>query len=295
MRLDPSPPIVAVEKLTHVYHPGTSLERVALEEISFEIREGECLAVVGETGSGKTTLIQHLNGLLTPTRGRVRVDGVDLKGPAASRAEMRRRVGLVFQYPEHQLFEETVFAEIAFVLRQGAAFSPAEIEEKVKTAFLAVGLNYEKFRRRSPFELSSGEMRRVALAGVLVQEPKILILDEPTVGLDGEGKKEILREIRELRTRGKTVIIVSHQVEDFLGLIDRLIVLDQGKIFAAGDPAEVFSLLLKTRKLLFLVPPVFQLLAELKEEGWNIPAPPLTPEEALPILKMNLSVSARRS
>jgi energy-coupling factor transport system ATP-binding protein len=151
-----------------------------------------------------------------------------------------------------------------------------------------VGLDGEAFRRRSPFELSSGEMRRVALAGVLAQDPKILILDEPTVGLDGEGKKEILREIGELKSQGKTIILVSHQVEDFLGLIDRLVVLNRGKIFAAGEPAEVFALLRRTEKFLFLVPPVYRLLAELKEEGWNIPSPPLTPEDALPILEKNL-------
>jgi energy-coupling factor transport system ATP-binding protein len=293
LRTDSRQPIVAVEQLTHVYQPGTSLERIALEEVSLEIREGECLAVVGETGSGKTTLIQHLNGLLKPTRGRIRVDGVDLEGPAASRAEIRRRVGLVFQYPEHQLFEETVYADISFVLRQRSAFPPGEIEEKVQEACLGVGLDYEKFRRRSPFELSSGEKRRVALAGVLVQDPKILILDEPTVGLDGEGKKEILREIRELKNRGKTIIIVSHQAEDFLGLIDRIVVLDQGKMFAAGPPAEVFLLLLQKKRCLFLVPPIYQLLAELKEEGWDIPTPPFTPEEALPILEMNLPAPAR--
>lgn len=292
MRTDPSPPIVTVEKLTHVYHPGTSLERVALEEISLEIREGECLAIVGETGSGKTTLVQHLNGLLKPTRGWVRVEGIEPGGPAGSRAEMRRQVGLIFQYPEHQLFEETVYDDISFVLRQHRAFSPGEIEEKVKKACLTVGLDYETFRRRSPFELSSGEMRRVALAGVLAQDPRILILDEPTAGLDGEGKKEILREIRELRTRGKTIIVVSHQVEDFLGLIDRLAVLDQGRIFAAGPPAEVFALIRETKKFLFLVPPVYQLLAELKEEGWNILTPSLTPEDALPILKKNLPAPA---
>jgi energy-coupling factor transport system ATP-binding protein len=270
------------------------LEKVALDEVSFEIREGECLAIVGETGSGKTTLVQHLNGLLKPDRGRVRVEGVDLAGPAVSRAKLRRRVGLVFQYPEHQLFEETVYDDISFVLRQRPEFSPQETEERVKRTCASLGLAYEKFGRRSPFELSSGEMRRVALAGVLVQDPKILILDEPTVGLDGEGRKEVLREIRELRRRGKTLIMVSHQVENLLGLIDRVIVLDRGRIFAAGTPTEVFSLLLRVKKFLFLVPPIYQLLAELKAEGWNIPEPPFTPEDALPILEMNLPVPARQ-
>ncbi len=292
MRPELSQPIVTVEKLTHVYHAGTSLETIALDEVSFEIYEGESLAIVGETGSGKTTLIQHLNGLLKPTRGRVRVEGFDLEGRAVLRAELRRRVGLVFQYPEHQLFEETVYDDISFVLRQRSTFSPREIEERVKKTCFSLGLDYEKFRRSSPFALSSGEMRRVALAGVLVQDPKILILDEPTVGLDGEGKREVLGEIRELRTRGKTLIVVSHQVEDFLGLIDRLVVLDQGKIFAAGPPAEVFSLLLQRKKFLFLVPPVYRLLAELKEEGWNIPDPLFTAEDALSILEMNLPLPA---
>jgi len=221
----------------------------------------------------------------------VRVEGVDLGGPAVSRAELRRRVGLVFQYPEHQLFEETVYDDIAFVLKQQAAFPSQEIEDRVRKTCDSLGLDYEKFCRRSPFELSSGEMRRVALAGVLIQDPKILILDEPTVGLDWEGKKEILREAGELKSRGKTVLVVSHQVEDFLGLIDRLIVLDQGKIFAAGTPAEVFSLLMRTKKFLFLIPPIYLLMAELKEEGWNIPIPPFTPKGAIPMLKMNLPVS----
>jgi len=288
LRGDRSRPIIAVTKLTHVYHRGTSLEKTALEEVSFEIREGECLAIAGETGSGKTTLVQHLNGLLKPTRGCVRIEGSDLSESGISLADLRQRVGLVFQYPEHQLFEETVYDDIAFVLKRSLAFPSREIEERVRKACSSIGLDFERFYRRSPFELSSGERRRVALAGVLIQEPKILILDEPTVGLDWEGKKEILREIRELKTRGKTIIVVSHQVEDFLSLIDRLIVMDQGKIFADGTPAEVFSLLIRVKKFLFLIPPIYQLLADLKEEGWNIPDPLFTAEDALSVLIKNL-------
>jgi energy-coupling factor transport system ATP-binding protein len=281
-------PVIRVENLSHVYQPGTSLEKRALEEISLEIFEGECVAIVGETGSGKTTLIQHLNGLLKPTRGRVLIEGEDLGQSSLSRVEMRRRVGLVFQYPEHQLFEESVADDISFVLRQRSTLTPGEIAEKVKAACIRVGMDYEAFGRRSPFELSSGEMRRVALAGVFVQDPKILILDEPTVGLDFAGKQEILREIGDLRHTKKTVVIVSHMVEDLLTFIDRLIVLDHGKIHAVGTPAEVFTLLLREKRFLFLVPDIFLLLAELKEEGWDIPAGILTARDALPVLRRNL-------
>ncbi len=284
-------PIIRVESLTHIYQRGTSLEKRALEEISFEVFEGECVAIIGETGSGKTTLIQHLNGLLKPTHGRIFIEGIDLSRSPLSLAELRRRVGLVFQYPEHQIFEETVAKDISFVLRQGSTLTPMEIEEKVKAACLRVGMDYTIFHHRSPFELSSGEMRRVALAAALIQDPKILILDEPTVGLDSEGKQEILREIADLRRTKSTVIIVSHMVDDLLNLVDRLIVLDRGKIHAVGTPAEVFATLFKEKKFLFLVPPVFLLLLELREEGWEIPGGILTPRDALPALLKNLSPS----
>jgi energy-coupling factor transport system ATP-binding protein len=246
------------------------------------------VAIVGETGSGKTTLVQHLNGLLKPDRGRVLVEGVDISGSPVSLVDLRRRVGLVFQYPEQQLFEETVGDDISFVLRQNSTLLPIEIMARVKSACASVGLDYERFHRRSPFELSSGEMRRVALAGVLTQDPKILILDEPTVGLDPEGKREILTEIGDLRRAGKTVIIVSHQVEDLLPLIDRLIVLDRGHLCVSGTPIEVFSFLLREGKSLFLVPAIFQLLAELREEGWDIPSKAVFAEEALLALRKNL-------
>jgi energy-coupling factor transport system ATP-binding protein len=232
---------------------------------------GECVGIVGETGSGKTTLVQHFNGLLKPSAGKVHVLGKDLSQPGISWPELRRRVGLVFQYPEHQLFEETVFEDIAFVLRRQRSVSPEEIERRVRSASLLVGLDREEFGNRSPFELSGGEMRRVALAGVLVQDPAVLILDEPTAGLDGAGKREILGEIGALRRSGKTIIIVSHAVEEIVDLVDRLVVMEAGKVLTSGPPAGVFSFLLRKNQLTFLVPPIFRLFYELRGEGWALP------------------------
>ena len=237
--------------------------------------------------------MQHFNGLLKPSSGRVLVEGMDLGFPGISWSELRKRVGLVFQYPEQQLFEETVFDDISFVLRQRKVFSPAEIELRVKSACASVGLDYEEFRRRSPFELSGGEKRRVALAGVLVQEPHLLILDEPTVGLDGPGKREILKQVEKLHHSGKTVIIISHAVEDLLGMVTRLVVLEGGKLLTIGPPAEVFSFLLKAGKLTFLVPSIYQLCHDLRAEGWNIPEGIFQVEEALPVLDRFLRSSTK--
>ncbi len=228
--------------------------------------------------------MQHFNGLLKPSSGRVLVEGMDLGFPGISWSELRKRVGLVFQYPEQQLFEETVFDDISFVLRQRKVFSPAEVERRVESACAAVGLDYEEFRRRSPFELSGGEKRRVALAGVLVQEPHLLILDEPTVGLDGPGEREILKQVEKLHHSGKTVIIISHAVEDLLGMVNRLVVLEGGKLLTIGPPAEVFSFLLKSGKLTFLVPSIYQLCHDLRAEGWGIPEGILQVEEAVQVL-----------
>lgn len=260
------------------------MERKALEEISLQIQEGECVGIVGETGSGKTTLVQHFNGLLRPSSGKIWVEGVEIGPAGTSWGKLRQRVGLVFQYPEHQLFEETLFDDISFILRQHKWLSIEEITRRVRSACAMVGLDYEDFQRRSPFELSSGEMRRAALAGILIQEPRLLILDEPTVDLDGPSKGEILREIHQIHRSGKTVVIVSHGVEDLLGIINRLIVLKNGKILTAGPPAEVFHTLLKTRELEFLVPSIFRLCHELRTEGWDIPSEIFRVEEALPIL-----------
>lgn len=276
--------MVALESLSFVYHPGTPLERKALDQVSLRIAPGECLGIIGATGSGKTTLVQHFNGLLKPSSGHVYVDGVDLGSRGVSLPDLRRKVGLVFQYPEHQIFEDTVWNEISFVLRQQNAFSREEIDLRVRSACAWVGLDYDRFSGRAPLELSGGEMRRVALAAVLVQEPGVLILDEPTVGLDGPGKREILGEIAELHRSGKTVVIVSHAIEDLAGLVDRLIVLEAGRIAASGTPHEVFSFLLEAGRLTFLVPPVFRLLHDLRLSGWEIPRDLSGTEKALDLL-----------
>jgi energy-coupling factor transport system ATP-binding protein len=287
------PPILAAERLTHIYDKGTSLEKKAIEDVSLKIDEGECIGIIGETGSGKTTLVQHFNGLLKPSSGRVLIEGLDPDRSGISWANLRQRVGLVFQYPEQQIFEETVLDDISFVLRQRKILSSSEIEDRVQLACACVGLDYEDFRRRSPFELSGGEKRRVALAGVLVQEPRLLILDEPTVGLDGPGKREILSRVREMHHCGKTVIVITHAVEDLLGIVNRLVVLERGRLLASGPPAEVFSFLLKFGKLTFLVPPIYRLCHDLRMEGFDIPEGILGVEGALPLLDRFLKQSTR--
>ncbi|MBI4495953.1 MAG: energy-coupling factor transporter ATPase [Deltaproteobacteria bacterium] len=266
-----------------MYHPGTPLETRALEGVCLEIAEGEGVGIVGETGSGKTSLIQHFNGLLRPTTGRIRFGGLDPGSPGLPLPELRRQVGLLFQFPEHQLFEETVFREISFVLRQGRGVSSPEIERRVEAACAAVGLELGRFRDRSPFELSGGEMRRVALASILVQEPLLLVLDEPTAGLDGPGRREILEEVGRLRRSGKTVVIVSHSLEDLLTLVDRWVVLEKGKVLVSGPSAEVFPFLLGRERLAHLVPFPFRLGRDLQAAGWNIP-PLYRAEEAVAVL-----------
>jgi energy-coupling factor transport system ATP-binding protein len=259
-----------------------------LEGVSLQVAAGEFLGIVGKTGSGKTTLVQHFNGLLKPSAGNVYVEGRNLADPGISWPELRRRVGLVFQFPEHQLFAETVFEDIAFVLGQQKAFSPEEIEGRVRTVCGMVGLDYDSFRRRSPFGLSGGEMRRVALAGVLVQDPSILILDEPTVGLDGPGKMEVMRQIGILHRLGKTIIIVSHAVEDLADRVDRLMVMEEGRIVTSGERGEVFAQLVAMKGFSFLVPPVFQLCGELRAAGWTLPDKVFQTEEALSAIDWNL-------
>ena len=271
---------IRIEKLTHIYMPNTPMEALALEDVSLEIEDGEFVGLIGQTGSGKSTLIQHFNGLLKPTSGKVIVYGLDLADKDTSLKEVRRRVGLVFQYPEHQLFEETVFADIAFGPRN-MGLGGEELEERVREAMEMVGLDYATLKDRSPFELSGGQMRRVAMAGVLAMKPKTLVLDEPTAGLDPRGRDDILQQIKELHQRfGMTVVLVSHSMEDVARLVDRLLVMHRGKLVLAGTTREVFAQADYLRQLGLGIPQVTELARRLREHYDSMRVDILTIEEA---------------
>ncbi|MGI6574357.1 MAG: energy-coupling factor transporter ATPase [bacterium] len=271
---------IRVEHLTHIYMPGTPMESLALEDVSLEIKDGEFVGLIGQTGSGKSTLIQHFNGLLKPTGGKIYVDDLDLGSKDTNLKEVRRRVGLVFQYPEHQLFEETVFADIAYGPRN-MGLSGEELERRVQRAMAMVGLDYAQFKERSPFELSGGQMRRVAIAGVLAMEPKILILDEPTAGLDPRGRDEILEQIKDLHKKlGLTVILVSHSMEDVARLVERLLVMHKGRLVLTGDTRAVFLQAEKLKGIGLGIPQVTELMHSLRKHWQAVPLDVLTVEEA---------------
>jgi energy-coupling factor transport system ATP-binding protein len=250
-----------------------------------EIRDGEIIGLIGHTGSGKSTLIQHFNGLLKPSAGSLVVQGTKVSDKGANLRQLRHKVGLVFQYPEHQLFEETVAADVAFGLKN-AGLAPAEIKLRVERALKAVDLEYEEVQGRSPFELSGGQMRRVAIAGVLAMEPEVLILDEPTAGLDPRSRTELLGYLRRLhRSRGLTLVIVSHSMEDIAAMVDKIIVMAEGSIYAQGTPREIFSRGDELRAIGLDVPPLTRLFLALREQGLDLPADVLTLEEARAALK----------
>ncbi len=233
--------IMKISNLNYVYNPNTPFEQKALDNINIEIKRGEFIGLIGHTGSGKSTLVQHLNGLIKPTSGSIIIDGVDITGKDANLKEIRQKVGLVFQYPEHQLFEETIYKDIAFGPKN-LGLSKEEIHERVKDSMKQVGLDFEDLKDRSPFELSGGQKRRVAIGGVIAMKPKILILDEPTAGLDPRGRDEILGEISNLyKDRNMTVILVSHNMEDIAKLVNRILVMDRGKIAMDDRPLEIFK------------------------------------------------------
>lgn len=262
---------IVVEKLTHTYMPGSPFQATAIHDVSLTIEDGSFIGLIGHTGSGKSTLIQHLNGLLRPTSGRVLVDGKDLFAKDTDKREVRRKVGLVFQYPENQLFEETVAADIAFGPKN-LGLSQAEIDERVRDACRQVQIDYETLRERSVFELSGGQMRRVAIAGVLAMQPGTLILDEPCAGLDPRGRDEILGLIRGLHEeRGTTVVMVSHSMDDVAALVGRVVVMNKGTIVMDGTPREIFMRGEELRAMGLDVPEAAQLAARLREKGFDVP------------------------
>ncbi|MEW5865813.1 MAG: energy-coupling factor transporter ATPase [Bacillota bacterium] len=271
---------IKVVNLYHTYSPGTPFERTALEDVTLEIADGEFVAIIGETGSGKSTLIQHFNGLLKPTRGRVLVDGVDIWQKDVRLKDIRQKVGLVFQYPEHQLFEETIFDDVAFGPRN-LGLGESEVEERVRRSLGMVRLDFEALRDRSPFEISGGEMRRVAMAGVLAMEPSVLVLDEPASGLDPRGRDEVLDEIETLHRKfGYTIVLVSHSMEDVARLAKRLIVLHRGKVLADGPTRQVFGMTELLKSVGLGVPQVTELMNELARRKKQVRTDILTVEEA---------------
>jgi len=272
--------IIKIENLTYVYNPNTPFETKALNGINLEINEGDFIGLIGHTGSGKSTLIQHLNGLAKPTSGKIIVDGIDITAKGANLKEVRQKVGLVFQYPEYQLFEETVFKDIAFGPKN-LGLSDEDVERRVIKAMDLVGLEYDTLKDRSPFELSGGQKRRVAIAGVLAMEPKVLVLDEPTAGLDPKGRDEILGEIFELYKKGNiTIILVSHSMEDVAKLVNRIVVMHSGKIAMDGPPREVFKRSNELEDLGLGIPQVTKFMKVYKEKGNPISDDILTIEEA---------------
>ena len=262
---------IQIEGLTHTYMPGSPFQATAITDITMTIADGDFLGVIGHTGSGKSTLVQHLNGLLTPTSGRVLVNGVDVFAKDTNRKKIRQQVGLVFQYPEHQLFEETVEKDIAFGPKN-LGLSHEEIACRVREACLQVGLSFEEYGHRSPFELSGGQMRRAAIAGVLAMRPSVLVLDEPTAGLDPAGRDSILSMIRELHAAGNlTVIMVTHSMDDIARMATRLVVLNKGKLVLTGSPREIFSHVEEMEGYGLGVPQAAKLAYLLRKAGFKLP------------------------
>ena len=262
-------PILQVKDLTHTYGAGTPFQRSAVEHMSFDVNEGEFLGIIGHTGSGKSTLIQHLNGLLQPTAGEILLRGKNIWAEPKKIREVRFKVGLVFQYPEYQLFEETVYKDIAFgPANQGKTGD--ELDYAVREAAKLVGIRDDQLEK-SPFELSGGQKRRVALAGVLAMEPEVLVLDEPTAGLDPAGRENLMANIRDYhRNKGKTIILVSHSMEEIARNVDRILVLKNAHVLMQGTPAEVFARGEELPSAGLAVPQITRLAMELKRRGVDI-------------------------
>lgn len=263
---------IELKNIFYTYMTGTPFEKKALDGVSLEISKGEIVAVIGHTGSGKSTLVQHLNGLLKPSSGQVSIDGINLLGKDKAAKEVRKSVGMVFQYPEHQIFAETVYEDIAFGPRN-RGFSEAEVEKQVKEAMAFVGLDYELYAKRSPFQLSGGQMRRVAIAGVVAMNPDYLVLDEPSAGLDPRSKNAVFKEIMALhKSRGIAIVLVTHSMEEAAKYAQRMLVVNRGKVLFDGAPADIFR---KHKQELISVgmdePQVFKLADLLRKGGLQLP------------------------
>ena len=284
---------IEVKNISYVYMPKSPYERLALDDVSITIPEGKITAIAGHTGSGKSTLIQHLNGLISPTSGSVLVDGVDIaaKGQAARAA--RRSVGMVFQYPEHQLFEETVEQDIAFGPKN-YGMSPEEISERVRFAMDLVQLDYKEYSQRSPFQLSGGQMRRAAIAGVVALKPKYLVLDEPTAGLDPKGREELMQRIMKLHRQEKnTIILVSHSMDDIARFADNVVIMNRGRVLMEGTPREVFVREDFIRQAGLDVPQITNIVKALKIRGWDISSNIYTMDEAVDAIFQAVKVPRR--
>ncbi len=261
---------IKIENLTFKYSEGTQFETKALDNINMEIKKGEFVGIIGHTGSGKSTLIQHFNGLIKPEEGDVIVEGKSLKDKKTKLKLIRQTVGLVFQYPEYQLFEETVHQDVAYGPKN-LELDDEEIKKRVKYALELVGFDYEEIKDRSPFDLSGGQKRRVAIAGVLAMKPDYLVLDEPTAGLDPAGRNEILGQIEKLHKKSKiTVILVSHSMEDIARLVNYIYVLNKGKLHMEGTPKEVYSQSKELKRIGLGVPQIVDIMKELKEKGFEV-------------------------
>ncbi len=274
---------IKINHLTYIYNMGTIFEKKALDDVTIEIQKGEFVGLIGHTGSGKSTLIQHLNGTISPTMGEIILDGENIHKDKTKLKQVRQRIGLAFQYPEHQLFEMTVYKDVAFG-PNNMKLSEEEVDKRVKEALQTVGLP-ETVYEKSPFELSGGQKRRVAIAGVLAMNPEVLILDEPTAGLDPKGRDEILYAIKQLhKQRGITVVLVSHSMEDVAKLVDRLIVMHRGKVAMTGTPREVFAHAEQLEEMGLAIPQISYVLRQLRKKGYCLPEDIYTVEEAVKAL-----------
>ncbi|MCL2052903.1 MAG: energy-coupling factor transporter ATPase [Oscillospiraceae bacterium] len=276
--------IIKTENLTYTYSMGTPFEKTAVDNINLEIEEGTMLGIIGATGSGKSTLIQHLNGILKPTSGKILIDGVDIWSKDCKMRDIRFAVGLVFQYPEYQIFEETVYKDIAFGPKN-MGLSEDEIDRRVRETAELVGLS-ESLLKKSPFELSGGQKRRVAIAGVMAMRPKVLILDEPTAGLDPKGRDKILRQIKEYHTSVKsTVLLVSHSMEDVAKFADKILVMNKAQVFCYDDTPNVFTRCDELTQMGLSVPQITKVFNRLKQAGLDIRTDIYTVEFAVKTLR----------